>query len=87
MLPDIGDDNANTYLSGTTNLRRFFQMIMEHHFGKFPELYPNVYRKKCWICGSDYLTVKKLAFNITEAVEKFTAVPWSSYLSTKTIKA
>ena len=35
----------------------------------------------------DYLTVKKLAFNITEAVEKFTAVPWNSYLSTKPIKA
>lgn len=44
-----------------------------------------------WLGGAisrkDYLTVKKLAFNITEAVEKFTAVPWSSYLSTKPIKA
>lgn len=61
LLPDVGDDNANTYLSGTTNLRRFFQMIMEHHFGKFPELHPNVYRKKCWICGSEDIIVSYLS--------------------------
>ncbi len=41
------------------------------------------------LCGAlnrkDYLTVKKLALNITEAAEKFTALPWNSYLTAKPV--
>ena len=92
MLPDIGDDNANTYLSGTTNSFVFVSSNSILFLCKWMEYSAYVGALCKFILGGaisrkDYLTVKKLAFNITEAVEKFTAVPWSSYLSTKPIKA